>query len=861
MAVPEAAGSKGSVLIYISFTFLAFLCCFLPVQLVLGTEMVFASFFFLITLRRFGAALTALQVTAVHVAASVFLHEPLLSSLVNTVEIGAVFLLLRTRLRSVLPAAALFWGLLGIPLLLIIYYIRFGTLGAEIGLYTVTLLVSRLFNALMADLIWTYLPHLRKQAKAGGRTGVQLSRLLLHLTLFSVIGSSFLFMVNTGKNAQSNLEAELQEEAAGLTASLSKSYASWSPEQVRALKLHSLIQAGYFRELAVTASQLISDEGVLIGPRGEVVVTYGGSTHGAAADWMRRTEWRPLTPSLFEWRTPARLLDIPGNQWQRMAVVAEVPLPPFKLYMKMSTVQHKEEILGYYLSQSVNVIFTTLVIGVFALFIHRFVLGPTIRLAELTRDVPGRLKENRSIAWMPPSRISEIQTLLGNFQELTEQLSVMLRESKAQAYYDALTGLPNRRHFNEHLQELLGPEAETAGTTAVLFIDLDRFKQINDTLGHAVGDGLLQEVAARLTGMVGSRAFIARLGGDEFVIVVQDTNNAEVCEMSKKVLRGLAEAFQVGEHELFVAGSIGAALSPQDGSDPETVVKNADAAMYLAKEEGGNAYRFFSGQIAGSISENMRIEFDLRRAIERGELHLHYQPIVDAADDKVVGAEALLRWDHPELGPIPPLQFIGIAESSGLIGTLGEWVLREACGQGARWLAQGLPLFGIGVNLSPTQLTHNNVVDYIGKVLEETGFPPEYLNLEITEEVFSKKTERVIHDLTLLREMGVRVWVDDFGTGYSSLAMLSKLPVVGFKIDRAFIREMGQDLAIVKTILSLAKDKEWIVVAEGIEEEEQKGALLELECRFQQGFHYSRPMPPEELARLLESQQKKGGTA
>ncbi|WP_426452203.1 putative bifunctional diguanylate cyclase/phosphodiesterase [Paenibacillus sp. S-38] len=857
MAVPGVAGRKVSVLMYMALTFLAFMCYFLPVKLVLGMEMVFASFFFLITLRRFGAPLTLLQVIAVHAAAAVFLHETLLSVLVNTLEIGAAAILLRGRIRSFLVASALFWGLIGVPMLLLVYYTHFGGLGAEIGLYTVTLIVSRLFNALAADLTWYYMPQLRRKTKGGGVASIQLSRVLMHLTLFSVIGSSFLFMVNAGKNAQYNLQAELQEEASEMASSLRKSYASWGPEQLRALKLHSLIQAGYFRELAVTTSLLISDAGVLIGPRGETVVTYGQGAAGADAEWLDRSEWRPLTATLYEWSTAARPFDIPGNQWQRMAVVAEVPLAPFKLYMRMSPVQHKEEILNYYLSQSVSVLFTTLVIGIFALFIQRFVLGPTIRLAQLTRDVPGRLKENREIAWMPSSRVSEIQTLLGNFQELTEQLSVMLRETKEQAYYDALTGLPNRRHFSEHLESLLGQGGQAVGTTAVLFIDLDRFKQINDTLGHAVGDGLLQEVAARLTEMVGSRAFIARLGGDEFVLVVQDTASEEVCGMSKIVLRGLAEAFHVGEHELFVAGSIGAALSPQDGSDPETVVKNADAAMYLAKEEGGNAYRFFSGQIAGSISENMRIEYDLRRAIERGELHLHYQPIVDASNGRVTGAEALLRWNHPELGAVAPLQFIGIAEKSGLIGPLGEWVLREACEQGVSWIRQGLPPIDIGVNLSPTQLTHNNVVDYIGKVLEETGLPPECLNLEITEEVFAKKTDRVIRDLTVLREKGIRVWVDDFGTGYSSLAMLSKLPVNGFKIDRSFIRDMEHDLSIVKTIISLARDKEWIVVAEGIEDEAQKGALLELECRLQQGFHYSRPMPPEEFAKLLADHQKK----
>ncbi|WP_199619879.1 putative bifunctional diguanylate cyclase/phosphodiesterase [Paenibacillus alkalitolerans] len=849
-------------LLYIMLGAAAFVCDIRPLGLGLGMQSHFAGLFFLITLRIYGWRPAVLQVLLVQAAAVSARPETLIMNAIILLEILSVTALFRSfGSRRLLLPDLLFWVLLGFPIIFLIYYLHNGAIDPGLWIFAILLLINCLFNAMIADACAAYLSIFRKRPLDGARKTkvIRLSQVLRQLMLFGMIGSSFLFMLNTGESVERNVLNEMANQSAELSEALRRSYQSLSPEQVRALELRSALQLGHFRQAVEATSLTLADHAVLYGKQGDLIKQF--DFNGRKIEFPDVTEGNGtvLSPSLQYVHHRTSAVDIPGMKWKSTWFIEQVNLEPFTLYLKLATDRYEREIALYYLSQSVNVLYTVSIIGIFTFFLHRSVLLSIAKLAAMTTDVPAKIREGRRIDWLH-SNIAEIQTLIHNFRSVTEKLSRMLQESRQLAYYDTLTGLPNRRHFNEYLDDVMNRSEAGPDITAVMFIDLDRFKQINDTLGHGIGDRLLRQAAAKLSDIVGERAFIARLGGDEFVIVVSGTNAGEAGRLAEDVLQGLNEAFLVDGHELFAAASIGIALAPKDGSTAEEAVKNADAAMYVAKQEGGNAYRYHCEQQSGTLSEAMAIEFELRKAVERGGLALFYQPIVDTRSNTIIGAEALLRWDHPTLGWVPPLKFIPIAERCGLIGSIGEWVIREACRQNKRWLDAGLGPLRVAVNLSPTQLSHHKVAEYVEEVLEETGLPADSLDLEITEEVFVKNADIIIEELNRLRGQGVRVWIDDFGTGYSSLSMLKKLPVNGFKIDRSFVRGIAEDtdhLAIVQTVVALAHIRGWSVIGEGVEGQAEMDILASLQCDYQQGYFHGKPMPGDQFTELLQRETVK----
>ena len=412
------------------------------------------------------------------------------------------------------------------------------------------------------------------------------------------------------------------------------------------------------------------------------------------------------------------------------------------------------------------------------------------------------------------------------------------------AHYDQLTGLPNRTHWNERAHTELRSAARHNDRLAVLFLDLDHFKSVNDSLGHAIGDRLLSTVADRLSGSLRDSDFLARLGGDEFVVILPRLEDREaVTPVAQKLIEALRRPIEIDEHELNISTSIGIALYPEDGQDVSTLLKHADVAMYTAKAEGRNAYCYFAPEMDAQAVERLMLENALRRGLERGELFLHYQPQVNA-EGKLVGAEALVRWQHPEYGLMPPTRFIPVAEESGLIHALGEWVLGEACRQQVSWAAQGL-LLTMAVNISALQFRQNGFSDSVCRILEETGAAPDRLELELTESALMQPTHEVLARMQRLRSMGIRLALDDFGTGYSSLSYLKRLPISRLKIDRGFVMDLpddAEDAAIAAATLSLARNLGMEVVAEGVENEAQRDFLIERGCPILQGYLYSKPI-------------------
>jgi len=422
------------------------------------------------------------------------------------------------------------------------------------------------------------------------------------------------------------------------------------------------------------------------------------------------------------------------------------------------------------------------------------------------------------------------------------------------AHHDALTGLPNRTLFADRVGQAIARAHRRDGKIAVLFLDLDRFKNVNDSLGHAIGDLLLTAVAERLTHCLRDEDTAARLGGDEFIISLPDVADAgEAARVAARILAELAKPFTIADHQLHADGSIGIALYPADGDSAETLMRNADTAMYHAKESGRANYQFFSAQMTERVSRRLSTETDLRRALEHGEFALHYQPLIDLGASRVSGAEALLRWPQNEHRLMSPAEFIPIAEDTGLIIPLGEWVLLEACSQAQAWQARH-PGLRIAVNLSARQFRQKDLIGMIERVLGETGLAPTLLELELTESMLMHHAEETVGILTRLDEMGVRLAIDDFGTGYSSLSYLKRFPIHSLKVDRSFVRDIStdpDDAAIVTAIVAMARSLNLDVTAEGVETEEQATFLRSLACHQAQGYYFGRPMPAQEFAARL----------
>jgi diguanylate cyclase (GGDEF)-like protein len=493
--------------------------------------------------------------------------------------------------------------------------------------------------------------------------------------------------------------------------------------------------------------------------------------------------------------------------------------------------------------------------------------------------------------WKHRARLSDSQAELGRQEERAAAMRTAMNVAEAAALqvthlaeHDFLTGLPNRLLLNDRIDQAIALARRHKKHAAVLFLDLDGFKHINDSLGHGIGDKLLQSIAKRLVACVRGSDTVSRQGGDEFVVLLAEMQESEdaaiaarriaqlvagphsldqhddvqidVAIAAGKILHAVAEPHSVDNRDLHVTASIGVSVYPEDGRDAETLIKNADTAMYQAKESGRQSYRFFEPEMNVRAVERQFIEENLRRAVERQEFLLHYQPIIDLTTGKITGAEALIRWMHPLRGLIPPVQFIPVAEDCGLIVPIGAWVLREACRQARAWVGTGLPAMTVAVNVSAMELRNEHFLENLFATLDETGLAPASLVLELTESVLMKHAEAAASILQALRQVGIKVAIDDFGTGYSSLGYLRRFPLDALKIDQSFVRQIsvaGEDTAIVTAVIGMAQGLKLRVIAEGVETREELEFLQAHHCDAAQGYYFSRPVVPEQFAKLLKT--------
>lgn len=508
--------------------------------------------------------------------------------------------------------------------------------------------------------------------------------------------------------------------------------------------------------------------------------------------------------------------------------------------------------------QGLDATMLAVIVGCFTLLLLATTLVLSMVDAHFAVRAAGHVRDLRQVNAALASQAAELaQANTQLHDEVEERMRSEARASYVAAH-DALTALPNRARFSELLQQSLVTNAGGRRSLAVMFIDLDRFKEINDTLGHAAGDALLIEIARRLRGCIGAGDRVARLGGDEFVILVPDVDDPErIAAVADAMLATLVEPYATLGQEFHVTASIGISRHPADGEDERTLMRHADVAMYRAKADGKNRYRFYHPAMDEHALARLTLETSLRHAIERDEFLLHYQPKVDAASGRIVGVEALLRWRHPAQGVVLPGAFLALAEETGLVVPIGRWVLRTACRQHAAWRAQGLPAVGMSVNLSARQFADDHLLRDVVDILSDTGMDPTLLELEVSERTLMQHVDRAIDTLSGLAHVGVRIAIDGFGTGYAALSTLGGFRIHTIKIDRAALagrRDPGSGHAVTDAIMAMGRALGSNVIAEGVETREQADFLRARACDQLQGFHFREAMPADEVGALLHAE-------
>jgi diguanylate cyclase (GGDEF)-like protein len=504
----------------------------------------------------------------------------------------------------------------------------------------------------------------------------------------------------------------------------------------------------------------------------------------------------------------------------------------------------------------VTVVVATILGTLVAVILSRRITGSVMQLIAFSRrvaagDFSARAEQGRE------HEFAILAHAMNHMAESVENSHVLLESSagklKHQATHDALTGLPNRSLLEDRLKQAISSAERFHRMVTVVFIDLDGFKLINDSLGHQTGDELLKIIADRMLTCVRSVDTVVRLGGDEFVIVLPELGEAVVPTL-QRIQEAIAQPVRLGSQTLQVSGSIGLAIYPADGTDAGSLLMNADAAMYRAKELGRNNYQFYAAELNSKIHEKLAMQEGLRNAVARSEFELLYQPKVDLPSGKVIGIEALIRWRHPERGTVPPAQFIPLAEESGLIVPIGEWVLRTACKQNKAWQDAGMPAISVSVNISARQFREKDLVRRVAGALEESGLAAHYLELELTEGLIMQDLDRALKTMRELQAMGVQISIDDFGTGYSSLSALQTFPIVRLKIDKAFVDGIAKnedDKAVAKAVISMGHQLNLKIIAEGVETEQQLAFLRANNCDEMQGYLFSEPVTAEHIPALL----------
>lgn len=860
--------------IFIAVVLLAFAIESQPLSLVYGISLSFGSVMLFAAIGLLRLRYVALGAMVVYGACTiVFGQSPFV--LIHLPELLAVGLLSRNSAKPLFFWDACFWVTAALPTAFILHVTDHPA--SEIVLTLLVGATNSLINATLAGIVVSYLPGwLRLSPKM--KQPIHLKQALVHFTLFMIFVPYLMYLSIGSTNMTGTLERNALHLSEGTADGIDDELGRWTAEDYRSVKLGADIQIGYLQNMIRKYSS-----------EGQSIITVTDNLNRIIADSQGSPygmKFARLQANVQEQFNDRFYLTLPANAqtrqtWQDAGYlyIREVPQASMTIYIDTPLGPFLDAIYEEYLIHFLNLMLCALGVTVLVLLFGRMLTGTITELAASTANLPDRLKRMETLEW-PSSRIIEFNSLIQNFQHMSRDLFRLFRESsdansklKEQtaklmvseeklhqlAYYDGLTGLPNRHHFSGHLLRVLA-EHRAGESIAVMFADLNRFKQINDTMGHATGDELLQRVAERFSRFETPQCRIFRLGGDEFVFVLVYADEALLLETADAICRTFNDSITLTGTEFYVSVSVGISVYPRDSQDHDSLLKHADMAMYQAKEQGTSCYRFFDDEMNQYLAEKMQLENGLRGAIRGGEFKLLYQPKVEMATGRVSGVEALIRWYHPNLGLIPPDRFIPLAEASGMIAEIDAWVIREACIQNRLWTRQGLPPLPVAVNISGRHFEQGELPRLIQSIADETGMDLKLLTLEITEGIFIRNHDSVMAQLEALRALGLRVSIDDFGTGYSSLNQLQRLPVDEVKLDRTFMIGIEHDpkkSRIVGAIVQLLRSLQLHVVVEGIETREDFRYIEKLQCEEAQGYWISRPLPADEFASFWQAYAEK----
>lgn len=864
--------SKRSYFFIGSMVLLALFSASEQLQLIYGITFAFTNIMLLVLIMLFGLRTGMTAAFIAYGAALLFFHAPIFM-LIFLFEACWIGIWQKKRPGPVLVPGMVYWCILGLPLTLLACYLSGPFSTTEFILLLAVTAANGMFNALIAEILVDYVP-LRRWLRLDmdKQRPIPFSRALFHLSITIVALPFLAIMMISGWNSyQSSTDSTLQT-ASNTAASISDELAQWGENDMLGVQLQSIIHLGYLQEIINRhTSQKLFDISI-VSDKDQVLV--------ATSDQAKKLEEanvlsvKPIADHFtIEMPTQEAIPLLPTQQWRHAQYVYKMKLDqlPIAISVSVPVVTYKEQIFREYIYHLLYTLGSVLVAGMLAFGINRWLSHGLKQLAGSTTNLPIKLKTGVPLDW-PRSGIVEVDSLVHNFKDMSHNLSQMLQESERMnhqlrdseeklhqmAYFDGLTGLPNRYHFQQSLVGLIESTREADEKIAVMFVDLNRFKQINDSLGHAAGDVLLQQVTARFSAIASDGGCsVYRLGGDEFVFVLTFSHPESPRLFAEKICGCFEAPFELYESIVYTTTSVGISLYPDHGSTIDDIVKKADMAMYLAKEQGRSGFHFFDHELERTFHENMHLESGMRRALEKGQFFLMYQPKVCPETGGTIGFEALVRWNHPERGLIQPTRFIPLAESSGMILDIDMWVFREACRQTKLWQNRGLTAIPVSINLSAKHFYQGSLVDNIVHILRETGLDARYVNIEITETVFIRQMESVIEILTELRRLGIHISIDDFGTGYSSLNQLQRLPVSIVKLDRTFIKDAehdGRKASVVRAVIELAHSMGLQVVAEGIETEDELAFFKKLRVDELQGYYFSRPLRSTQFEHYIRSE-------
>lgn len=850
-----------------------------------GIDFAFGSVFIFLILRYYGLK-KALAVAIIVNLLEWYFFNPDFYMMFFTIEILFVGVLCKKTKYNVLLLDVLYWSLIGTPAITVAFYLYRGTIGIECYLIVLNKSINGFLNILIADIIISYTP-IQKIIGLKKSKFTDLNKMLIHLTIVAVFGPFLLYTLFDGWLSQEKMATEVYSTLERVSSNIISDISDWDISDLRKVRLKSPVYLNRFSTIIEKNSLEKEIEILLVDKNHNVyAANKDEGQYNGSYNWLENGDVTNVDENTFQWLPKHKGLSFDLSRWNRAFYVNRKVFDDvdLEIIVKKPLKNHIENAWENYLNKLLILItFSAAAISV-AIAMSNFLSRDLSKLTRSTTGLPDKLKRQEQIEW-PNISFSQVNLLVENFKVMSDNLVTLFSETRIMnnqlllqtkelessreqmrrlAYYDTLTELPNRLCFNEYLEGLLNSLEGVLNLSekkqlAVMFIDLNRFKRINDTLGHEVGDMLIKEIGKRLSYFLKEDSFVARLGGDEFVIVLHYSKIemvSEVASFINDMISDTVELSQDGQtHELHISGSIGISLYPDDALEKSSLLKKADIAMYAAKETGENTYKFYSELSESDTIEKLFLEQSLCKALERNEIIINYQPKMDIKTEIITGAEALIRWIHPQYGLISPAEFIPLAEEIGIINEIGQWVLIEACKQNKVWQDKGYPKIRISVNLSLRQIKGNNFVNIVKEALDISGLEAKYLELEITEGFFMKNSEYVIELLTEIKKMGVYISIDDFGTGYSSLGRLKELPVNVLKIDRSFITNIcceESNKAIVVAIIELAHSLELKVLAEGVETIEDLNILKQLHCDEIQGYFISKPILADEFEKFIK---------